>query len=55
MIQHINDRTENFDDSLPWKKNKYKKHVKQELNLFIGQCNEKWNLKFTAIQHHNYF
>jgi putative transposase len=41
IIQYRNDRTkENFDDCFFCKKNKYKKHVKQWLNLFIGQCNK---------------
>jgi putative transposase len=39
-MQYIKDRTENFDDYFPCKKNKCKlNHVKQWLNLFIDQHN----------------
>ncbi len=42
-MQYIKDRIENFDDYFPCrKKNKCKlKHVKQWLNLFIDQHNER--------------
>jgi putative transposase len=40
-MQYIKDRTENFDDYFPCKKNRCKlKHVKQWLNLFIDQHNK---------------
>ena len=39
-MQYIKDRTENFDDYFPCKKNKCKlNHVKQWFNLFIDQHN----------------
>jgi putative transposase len=41
-MQYLKDRIENFDDYFPCKKNKCKlKHVKQWLNLFIDQYNER--------------
>ncbi len=40
-MQYVKDRTEGFDDYFPCKKKKCKlKHVKQWLNLFIGQHNK---------------
>jgi putative transposase len=40
-MQYIKDRTENFDDYFPCKKNKCKlNHVKQWLSLFIDQHNK---------------
>ena len=40
-IQNIKDRTENFDDYFPYKKNKCRlNHVKQWFRLFIDQHNK---------------
>ena len=40
-IQYIKDRTDNFDDYFPFKKNKCKlNHVKQWLKLFVYQHNK---------------
>jgi len=40
-IQYIKDRTDNFDDYFPCKKNKCKlNHVKQWLKLFVYQHNK---------------
>ena len=40
-MQYIKDRTENFDDYFPCKKNKCKlNHIKQWLELFVDQHNK---------------